>query len=49
MILGLRLTQSNEGITLSESHYIVKSIYEKYSYSDCRMASTPYDPEVALI
>ena len=49
MILGFRLTQSTEGITLSQSHYIEISILEKYDYSNRRIASTPYDPKVALI
>ena len=49
VILGLKLTQSVEGITLSQSHYIEKSILEKYGYSNCRIASTPYDSKVALV
>ena len=49
MILGIKLTQSTDGITLSQSHYIEKSILEKYGYSNCRIASTPYDPKVALV
>ena len=44
MILGIKLTQSTDGITLSQSHYIEKSILEKYGYSNC-----PYDPKVALV
>ena len=40
VILGLKLTQSTEGITLSQSHYIRKSILVKYGYSNCRIAST---------
>ena len=49
VILGVKLTQSTDGITLSQSHYIEKSILEKYGYSNCRIASTPYDPKVALV
>ncbi|KAL8089895.1 hypothetical protein AgCh_039379 [Apium graveolens] len=49
VILGINLTQSIDGITLSQSHYIEKSILEKYSYSNCRIASTPYDSKVALV
>ena len=49
VILGIKLTQSTDGITLSQSHYIEKSILEKYGYSNCRIASTPYDPKVALV
>ncbi|KAL8120351.1 hypothetical protein AgCh_017506 [Apium graveolens] len=49
VILGIKLTQSTDGITLSQSHYIKKSILEKYGYSNCRIASTPYDSKVALV
>ncbi|KAL8093519.1 hypothetical protein AgCh_035404 [Apium graveolens] len=49
VILGIKLTQSTDGITLSHSHYIEKSILEKYSYSNCRIASTPYDSKVSLV
>ncbi|KAL8103795.1 hypothetical protein AgCh_028119 [Apium graveolens] len=49
VILGIKLIQSAEGITLTQSHYIEKSILEKYGYSQCRIASTPYDSKVALV
>ena len=49
VILGIKLTQSTDGITLSQSHYIEKSILEKYGYLNCRIASTPYDSKVALV
>ena len=49
VILGIKLTRSTDGITLTQSHYIEKSILEKYGYSKCRIASTPYDPKVALV
>ena len=49
VILGLKLTQSVEGITLSQSDYIEKSILEKYGCSNCRIASTPYDSKVAHV
>ena len=49
VILRLKLTQSVEGITLSQSHYTEKSILEKYGYSNCRIESTPYDSKVALV
>ncbi|KAL8124691.1 hypothetical protein AgCh_012369 [Apium graveolens] len=49
VILGIKLIQSTEGITLTQSHYIEKSILEKYGYSQCRIASTPYDSKVALV
>ena len=49
VIRGLKLTQATEEITLSQSHYIVKSIHEKYSYLDCRFSCTTYDPKVTLM
>ncbi|KAL8149671.1 hypothetical protein AgCh_006619 [Apium graveolens] len=49
VILGIKLTRSIDGITLSQSHHIEKSILEKYGYSNCRIASTPFDPKVGLI
>ena len=33
VILGIKLTQSADGITLSQSHCIEKSVLEKYGYS----------------
>ena len=36
VILGLKLTQPVEGITLSQSHYIEKSILENYGYSNLK-------------
>ncbi|KAL8117524.1 hypothetical protein AgCh_015420 [Apium graveolens] len=39
VILGIKLTQSTGGITLSQSHYIEKSIVGKYGYSNCRIAA----------
>ncbi|KAL8098055.1 hypothetical protein AgCh_030987 [Apium graveolens] len=47
--LGIKLTQSNDEITLSLSHYIENYILEKYGYSNCRIASTPYDSKVAIV
>ena len=49
VILGIKLTQSTDGITLSQSPYIEKSIPEKYGYSNCAIAGTPYDSKVALV
>ena len=40
VILGLKLAHSANTITLSKSHYIEKSILEKYGYSNYRIAST---------
>ena len=49
VILGLKLAESSDGITLSKSHYIKKIILEKYDYSNCRIASKPYDSKIALV
>ncbi|CAH9095404.1 unnamed protein product [Cuscuta europaea] len=47
VILGLKLTRSSEGISISQSHYIEKLI-EKFGFKNSRIAKTPYDPSVAL-
>ncbi|KAL2252641.1 UNVERIFIED_CONTAM: Retrovirus-related Pol polyprotein from transposon TNT 1-94 [Sesamum indicum] len=47
VILGIKLTRSTDGITISQSHYVEK-IIEKFDYQNSRIAKTPYDPSVAL-
>jgi len=47
VILGIKNTRSDNGISLDQSHYIEK-ILRKYNYFDCKPASTPYDPSVKL-
>jgi len=47
VILGIKITRSNKGISLDQSHYVEK-ILKKYNYFDCKPASTPYDPSVKL-
>ncbi|KAL2253467.1 UNVERIFIED_CONTAM: Retrovirus-related Pol polyprotein from transposon TNT 1-94 [Sesamum indicum] len=47
VILGIKLTRSTDGITISQSHYVEK-IIEKFGYQNSRIAKTPYDPSVAL-
>ncbi|KAL8098898.1 hypothetical protein AgCh_031566 [Apium graveolens] len=49
VILEIKLTQSTDGIILSQSHYREKSILKKYGYSNYRIASTPYDSKVAIV
>lgn len=47
VILGIKITRSEKGISLDQSHYIEK-ILKKYDYFDCKPACTPYDPSVKL-
>ena len=42
VILGLRLTRSADGITISQFHYIEK-VLEKFGYQNCKVAYTSYD------
>jgi len=47
VILGIKITRSDKGISLNQSHYVEK-ILRKYNYFDCKPASTRYDPSVKL-
>ncbi|GAU26739.1 hypothetical protein TSUD_317370 [Trifolium subterraneum] len=47
VILGIKFTRSEKGISLDQSHYVEK-ILKKYGYFDCKPACTPYDPSVKL-
>jgi len=47
VILGIKITRSDKGISLDQSHYVEKILW-KYNYFDCKPASTPYDPSVKL-
>ena len=47
VILGIKITRFEKGLSLNQSHYIEK-ILKKYNYFDCKPASTPYDPSVKL-
>ena len=47
VILGIKITRSEKGISLDQSHYIEK-ILKKYNYFNCKPACTPYDPSVKL-
>ncbi|XP_074377019.1 uncharacterized protein LOC141718537 [Apium graveolens] len=49
VILGIKLTQSFNGITLSQSHYMEKSIRKKYGYSNCKLASILFNPKFGII
>ena len=47
VILGIKITRSEQGISSNESHCVEK-ILMKYNYFDCTPTSTPYDPSVKL-
>ncbi|CAL9017449.1 unnamed protein product, partial [Prunus brigantina] len=47
VILGIKITRSEKGFSLDQSHYIEK-ILKKYNYFDCKPVYTPYDPSVKL-
>jgi hypothetical protein len=48
VILNVKLLrEGNGGVTLSQSHYVVK-VLSHFGFSDCQPAPTPYDPSVLL-
>ncbi|CAL8093896.1 unnamed protein product [Prunus armeniaca] len=47
VILGIKITRSEKGFSLDQSHYIEK-ILKKYNYFDYKPTCTPYDPSVKL-
>ena len=48
VILNIKLLrEGNSGITLVQSHYVEKML-NRFGYSDCTSAPTPYDPGVLL-
>ena len=48
VILNIKLLrEGNGGVTLVQSHYAEK-ILNRFGYSDCKFAPTPYDPSVML-
>ncbi|CAJ2634277.1 unnamed protein product [Trifolium pratense] len=47
VILGIKITRSEKGISLDQSHYVEK-ILKKYGYFNCKPGCTPYDPSVKL-
>ena len=46
-ILGMKITNTCDGIYLEQSHYI-KKILKKYNYHDCKHVITPFDSSVHL-
>jgi len=48
VILNIKpLREGNGGVTLVQSHYVEK-VLNRFGYSDCTPAPTPYDPSVLL-
>ncbi|CAJ2638290.1 unnamed protein product [Trifolium pratense] len=47
VILGIKITRSEKGISLDQSHYVEK-VLKKYGYFDCKTANTPCDASVKL-
>jgi len=47
VILGIKITRTENGIFLDQSHYIEK-ILKKYNYFSSKPACTPYDSSVKL-
>nr|GFC98014.1 zinc finger, CCHC-type [Tanacetum cinerariifolium] len=45
VILGIRIKRGNNGISVSQSHYIEK-ILTKFNFANCSPVSTPVDPTV---
>ena len=48
VIIGIKITITEKGISLDQSHYIKKFLM-KYNYFNCKPACTPYDPSVKLL
>ena len=47
VILNIKLIKGENGITLSQSHYVDK-ILSRFGYVDSKPSPTPYDPSVIL-
>jgi hypothetical protein len=43
VILNIKLIKGEDGITLSQSHYVEK-VLTRFGHMDCTSVSTPYDP-----
>ena len=47
VILGIKIITNNDGISLSQSHYIEKMLV-RFNYKDCSPVATPFDPTYKL-
>nr|KAJ0219335.1 hypothetical protein LSAT_V11C300134630 [Lactuca sativa] len=48
VILGIRIIKGNNGISISQSHYIQK-ILKKFNFENCSPVSIPIDPSLKLL
>nr|KAJ0199666.1 hypothetical protein LSAT_V11C600325220 [Lactuca sativa] len=48
VVLGIRIRKGNNGISISQSHCIVK-ILIKFNFENCSPVSTPIDPSLKLL
>ena len=47
VILGIKITRTPNWFKLSQEHYVEK-ILRKFEHFDCKLVSTPYDPNSQL-
>jgi hypothetical protein len=47
VILNIKLIKGENGITLTQSHY-VKKVLSRFVYKDSKPSTTPYDPSLIL-
>jgi len=47
VILGIKIIKNENGLVLTQSHYIEK-ILKKFNYYDCKSVSTPFDSNIRL-
>ena len=47
VILGIKLIKKNDGMILTQSHYVEK-LLKKFNYFDVKPVSTPYDSSIKL-
>jgi hypothetical protein len=47
VILNIKLTKSEDGITLNQSHYAEK-ILSRFGFEECKISPTPYDVSIKL-
>jgi hypothetical protein len=47
VILNIKLIKGEDGITLSQSHY-VENVLTRFGHMDCKPVTTPYDPSYTL-
>lgn len=47
VILNIKLIKGEDGITLTQSHYVEK-VLTRFGQMDCKPVSTPYDPSYKL-